>query len=65
MKGFFRRFRDRQRRAAPAPPPRKRNSRAIQVMSPHTVDLPHPADRAREIRVPASINGVDLSSGRL
>ena len=64
MNGFFRRFRDRQRRETPAPP-RKRNSRATQVIVPHTVDLPHPADRAREIRVPASINGVDLSTGRL
>lgn len=65
MKGFFRRFRDRQRRAPSPLPPRKRNSHAPQVMAPQTVDLPHPANRETEIRVPASINGVDLSTGRL
>lgn len=66
MKRFSRRFHDRRHRAAIAPPaPRKRNVRALQVMAPQVVDLPHPANRASDIRVPASINGVDLSSGRL
>lgn len=43
----------------------ERASEDVQVLVPEAVELPLPKGPQEEISVPASINGRDLSSGRL
>jgi len=48
-----------------APLRRRRNAPDYHVIVPHDVQLPHPKSTIQEICVPASINGRDMSTGRL
>lgn len=44
---------------------KRRNAPEYHVIVPHDVQLPHPKSTIQEICVPASINGRDMSTGRL
>jgi hypothetical protein len=48
-----------------SPPPHPPHPRERHVVVPDNVELPHPRAPKEEISVPASINGRDLSTGRL
>nr|CAD6406941.1 hypothetical protein REQ54_00208 [Rhizobium sp. Q54] len=64
MHNFFRRFFGSiSGRAEPAA--EEHHSEEMQVLVPEAVELPLPKAPQEEISVPASINGRDLSSGRL
>lgn len=65
MHRFLQRLYDRQRRkGAAAPASARANAPEPRVLAPAAVDLHHPANREKEIKVPASVNGRDLGKGR-
>ncbi len=65
MRRFLQRLRDQQRRkGAAGPATRRPNAPEPHVVAPVEVDLPHPANEEKEIKVPASVNGRDLSKGQ-
>lgn len=48
-----------------SPPPHSPHPQGLHVVVPEHVELPLPRAPREEISVPASINGRDLSTGRL
>jgi hypothetical protein len=48
-----------------SPPPHSPHPQDLHVVVPESVELPLPRGPKEEISVPASINGRDLSTGRL
>lgn len=65
MRGVFRMLRNRFATQTPAPKDQARPHKNLQVVIPEVVVLPLPKTPKDEISVPASINGRDLSTGRL
>lgn len=65
MQHFFKKLRHRLVRKAPTKPLTIQRARQAQIVVPEAVGLPLPKGPREEISVPASINGRDLSTGRL
>ena len=65
MRHFFQALRNRLFSIERTEPPAAPSAEVFQVMMPENVVLPLPRTPREQISVPASINGRDLSTGRL